>query len=81
LIAARGPCWLLVHAGRSDGRWVCEDTLDHGRSLRFAAKRLWIRVGAPRNLDAILNGEPADLPDDTANVEVTTAGIRTVAGR
>jgi hypothetical protein len=53
--------------------------LAQGGSLHFAARRLWIRLGAPQNLDASLNGRPATLPDDTANVVVTTAGIRTVA--
>jgi Helix-turn-helix domain/RodZ C-terminal domain len=79
LAAARGPCWLGVHVGSPGGRLVHEGTLGQGGSLRFAARRLWIRLGAPQNLDAILNGQPAALPDDTANVIVTTAGIRTVA--
>jgi cytoskeleton protein RodZ len=78
LIAARGPCWLRVHLGSEAGRRLHEGMLEQGRSLRFAGKRLWIRLGAPRNLEASLNGEPARLPDDTANVVVTTAGVRTV---
>jgi len=55
-----------------------EGTLEQGQTLRFAGKRLWIRLGAPSNLEASLNGVPASLPDDTANVVVTTAGVRTV---
>lgn len=79
LAAARGPCWLGVHVSTSAGRLVHEGMLAQGGSLHFAARRLWIRLGAPQNLDASLNGRPATLPDDTANVVVTTAGIRTVA--
>jgi len=80
LTAARGPCWLRIQIGSREGRSLHEGTLEQGESLRFAGRRLWIRLGAPHNLDAILNGEPADLPDDTANVVVTAAGLRTVAG-
>jgi hypothetical protein len=52
--------------------------LEPGESLRFAGKRLWLRLGAPQNLDAKVNSKAAALPDDTANVVVTAAGIRTV---
>lgn len=79
LTAARGPCWLLVRVGSSGGRSLYEGTLGQGESFRFAGRRLWMRLGAPQNLYAILNGEPADLPDDTANIEVTTGRIRVVA--
>jgi cytoskeleton protein RodZ len=79
LAAARGPCWLAVHVGSSAGRLLHEGMLAQGESLHFAGRRLWIRLGAPQNLEAMLNGEHAALPDDTASVVVTRAGIRTVA--
>ena len=78
LTAARGPCWLSVHLGSQAGRRLHEGMLEQGQSLRFAARRLWIRLGAPGSLDARLNGEPARLPGDTANVVVTGAGVRTL---
>ena len=78
LTAAHGPCWLLVQAGSQEGRSLHEGTLEQGESLRFTGRRLWIRLGAPRNLEASLNGERASLPDDTATVVVTTAGVRTI---
>lgn len=80
LTAARGPCWLLVHVGSPEGRYLHEGTLEQGESLRFAGRVLWIRLGAPRNLDATVNGDPASLPNDTANVVVTRTGIRVVEG-
>jgi hypothetical protein len=52
--------------------------LAEGESVHFSGKHLWIRLGAPQNLDAQVNGKTAALPDDTANVVVTSAGIRTV---
>ena len=54
-------------------------------SLVLAAGRgsCWLSVhigsSAGQNLDAILNGKHATLPDDTADVVVTGTGIRTVA--
>jgi len=54
--------------------------LEEGQSLRFAGKRLWLRLGAPSNLEASVNGELASLPEDTANVVATAAGVRRVEG-
>jgi Helix-turn-helix domain/RodZ C-terminal domain len=78
LTAARGPCWLSAHLGSRAGRRLHEGMLEQGQSLRLAGKRLWIRLGAPSNLEASLTGEPARLPDDTANVVVTAGGLRTI---
>lgn len=78
LTASRGPCWLLVRMGSRDGRHLYEGMLAEGESARFSGRRLWIRLGAPQALDAKVNGKRAGLPDDTANVVVTSSGIRTV---
>ena len=78
LTAAHGPCWLHVNLGSQWGRYLYEGSLEQGQSVRFAARRLWVRLGAPSNLEASLNGAPATLPDDTANVVVTRSGVRTV---
>ena len=80
LTAVDGPCWLRVQLGSSAGTYLHEGTLEQGQSLRFARKRLWIRLGAPFNLEATLNGATASLPRDTASVVVTAAGVRTVEG-
>jgi cytoskeleton protein RodZ len=71
LSAARGPCWLSVHVGSAAGAFLWEGTLQTGRSLHFVSKRLWIRIGAPWNLDAKLNGKPAPLPAKTGDFLVT----------
>jgi len=76
LAAARGPCWLSVRLGSDTGRLVYEATLEQGRSARFSAPRVWIRIGAPWNLDAILNGKSVRLPGALGNVIVTPAGVR-----
>ena len=78
LTARRGPCWLLVRTDSSEGRHLHEGMLAEGESVHFSGRRLWIRLGAPQNLDAQVNGTRAALPDDTANVVVTSVGIRTV---
>jgi cytoskeleton protein RodZ len=76
LVAARGDCWLSIRAGSRDGRVLEEGLLREGAAVRVTAKRLWIRIGAPLNLDARLNGRVLrGLPADTGNVFVTPAGL------
>jgi hypothetical protein len=76
LVAARGDCWLSVRTGSREGRVLYEGMLREGDSLPVAGKRLWIRIGAPWNLEARLNGSVlSSLPANTGNVFVTPAGL------
>jgi cytoskeletal protein RodZ len=68
LAATRGPCWLEV---RSNGRIVYQRELEQGERALFTGKRLWLRIGAPWNLDAKVNGKPLVLPTATGNIVVT----------
>ena len=78
LAASRGPCWLSVHIGSATGPSVFERTLQPGQTARFVSTRLWIRVGAPWNVDATLNGNSVQLPASTASVVVTSTGMSVV---
>ncbi len=53
----------------------------YARARRVASLcgRLWIRIGAPWNLDASLAGRPLSLPQTVANLVVTASGIRAAA--
>jgi cytoskeleton protein RodZ len=76
LAATRGDCWLSVRAGARDGRILYEGTLAEGEQVRVAGRRLWVRIGAPWNLDVTLNGRRLKgLPEDTGNVLVTATGV------
>ena len=77
--ASRGPCWLDVRKGSATGPQVFERTLQPNESARFVARRLWVRLGAPWNADATLNGKPVRLPTAIADVLVTSRGITLVA--
>ena len=79
LVAARGPCWLSVHISSAAGQTVFERTLEPSQTARFTLKRrhLWMRIGAPWNLDATLDGKPIQLPAATGDVVVTPAGLST----
>ena len=79
LVASRGPCWFSVHVGSATGRLVYERTLEPGLSARFVSTRLWIRVGAPWNLDATLNGKSVGLPPSTGDVVVTPTRLALAA--
>lgn len=77
LTAARGDCWLEVHAGSATGRSLYEGVLAEGKSLSYSAPRLWIRLGAAENVDAILDGRPvANFPRGTADIVATSRGVR-----
>jgi hypothetical protein len=78
LVASRGPCWLSVHISSAAGQTVFERTLQPSQTARFtlAHRHLWMRIGAPWNLDATLNGKPIQLPAATGDVVVTPTGLR-----
>jgi hypothetical protein len=59
---------------------VYQKTLEQGRTARFVSTRLWIRIGAPWNLDAMLNGKAVQLPASIGDVVVTSAGLRATTG-
>jgi transcriptional regulator with XRE-family HTH domain len=74
-VAARGPSWLAVHIGSAAGPAVYVRTLEPGQTASFVSRRLWVRIGAPWNLDATLNGKAVALPTTTGNVLATAAGL------
>ena len=79
VLTARDRCWISVRLGSAVGRRLDERTLERGDSVRFVARRLWIRIGAPWNLEARLNGKPVRLPTSIANVIVTPTGLGTTS--
>jgi cytoskeleton protein RodZ len=75
LVATRGACWLSVRLGSETGTLLYRRTLEQGQTVRFSGPRLWIRVGAPWNLDATLNGKPVQLPATVGNVIAKSSGL------
>ncbi|HET7043630.1 MAG TPA: RodZ domain-containing protein [Gaiellaceae bacterium] len=60
--ATRGDCWVEVRIGSADGRAVSERTLGEGGTLRFGlARKLWVRLGAPGNVDVTVRGKAVEL--------------------
>lgn len=55
--ATRGDCWLLVRRGGAGGPVLYEGTLRQGSTVRFAAPRVWVRLGAPGMVEAQRGGE------------------------
>lgn len=79
LTATRGNCWLLVRVESDAGPVLYENTLTRGQSVTFTRRVLWIRLGAPGEVDATLNGRPiATLPrnDSPANLLVSPKGAQ-----
>lgn len=79
LTAVRGSCWLSVRIGSSAGPTVYAHTLQQGQTARFGLRKpLWIRVGAPWNLDATIGRQSVTsrLPARTGDMLATAAGLR-----
>src|SRR5262249_25979340 len=76
--ATRGPCWLSVRRGSATGPVLYERMLEPGQHASFAGARLWIRIGAPWNLDATLNGKRVQLPATLGDVLVTPGALRSL---
>ena len=78
LAAKRGDCWLELRVGSSSGPVVYEHVLHRGETARFGLRKpLWIRVGAPWNLDATIGRRSvtSSLPDRTGNAKATSHGM------
>ena len=82
LTGVRGSCWLWVRIGSAGGPTVYKQTLEPGHTVRFGLGRpLWIRLGAPWNVDAEIGRRSLShlLPVRTGDVLATTAGLRATA--
>jgi hypothetical protein len=81
VLRARGRCWLSIRPGSAVGPVLYEATLEAGGILRYtltpSRPRLWLRIGAPWNLELSLNGKPSTaLPRVPGNVVVSRGGVR-----
>jgi len=81
VLHASGPCWLFVRAGSAAGPVLYEATLAAGAKLSYTLApgrpQLWLRIGAPWNLELTLNGgRVRSLPPGPANVLVTRGGLQ-----
>jgi cytoskeleton protein RodZ len=79
LTADAGGSWVEAHSDSAGGRLLFQGTLEPGRELRLAARRIWLRLGAASNLSFALNGRstPSEL-SGTVDVLVTPQGIQPV---
>jgi cytoskeleton protein RodZ len=77
LTASRGPVWLLVRSGSTTGTVVYQGVLAQGKTLPLTLRtRMWVRVGAPWNLDVTLAGRPVSgLPTQVGDVYLARAGL------
>jgi len=68
--AVRGPCWIEARRGGSTGPVLARRTLAQGESATFAAKRVWLRLGAPWNATVRRGAHVARLPEVRVPVNV-----------
>ena len=76
--AARGDCWLSVHAGGPHGALLFEGILSQGKTKRFSLKQVvWMRMGRPNVLDVRVRGRAVSgLPNGPANIRLSRTGAQ-----
>ena len=76
--AARGACWLSVHAGGPQGALLFEGILSQGATKRFSLTHaIWVRMGRPNVLDMRVAGKAvAGLPAAPANFLLSRTGAQ-----
>ena len=79
LTARRGDCWAEIHRGSANGKLLYQGTLVKGKTYKVAVGTLWIRFGAPQNVEVAIDGKTATIPTGTQDVLVTRAGVRAAA--
>jgi hypothetical protein len=77
LRAVGGSSSVTVREGSAQGRLLYAGTLARGTTARLRGARLWIRLGAPWNLDARLGARVLDLRDARVGM-VTRSGLRVI---
>jgi cytoskeleton protein RodZ len=76
LTAARGDCWVEVHAGSPVGELLFSGTIEEGETMVFTGKRMWMTLGRPDTVEARLNGKRVARFPLAGSVVVTAKGIR-----
>lgn len=71
LHAARGRCWVEARRGGPNGALLAERTLEIGDTLRLPGAHLWLRLGAPWNVDVHRGTHVVPLAPSTQPVNVT----------
>ncbi len=79
LAAAGEGSWIAARRGSASGELLWRGTLEPRESLRLRGKAIWLRVEAPANLVARVDGERVDLPARSRLVRVTGRGVRVLA--
>lgn len=83
LTAATGNSWIAVHRNTVAGELVFAGTLDRGRTMSFAGKKLYVQITSPENLQARINGDRSLLPGRKRGtpvvLETTARGFRALS--
>ena len=79
LTASRGDCWVEVRNGSAKGKILYVATLAKGKSFKVTGAQLWLRFGAPQNVDLVINGKPTTIPGGSQDFLVTPKGVSATA--
>lgn len=68
IAATRGDCWVVAHAGSTEGPVLIERVVQSGEQVTLHARRIWLELGAAGNVDITLNGKARSIPSGTTSL-------------
>ena len=79
--ARKGNSRIEAHVNSAGGRLLFQGTLLQGKSVSLQAKRVWISVAEPRNVELRMDGKklPVGHGAKELTLLVTTSGVRRAA--
>lgn len=69
--AVGGRCWLQARRGGPTGAVIAEQTLEQGEHLRLQGQHIWLRLGAPWNVQVTRGAQRVKIAPTTLPVDVT----------
>jgi cytoskeleton protein RodZ len=69
--AVGGRCWLQARRGGPTGSVIAERTLEQGQRLRLTGRHIWLRLGAPWNVQVRRGTQPVKIAPTTLPLNLT----------
>jgi cytoskeletal protein RodZ len=69
--AVGGRCWIQARRGGPAGSVIAEQTLAQGQSLRLTGQHIWLRLGAPWNVQVERGTQPVKIAQTTLPLNLT----------
>lgn len=69
--AVNGRCWVLARRGGPTGSVLAQQTLEQGDTLKLSGQHIWLRLGAPWNVQVKRGTQPVKIAQTTLPLNLT----------